>query len=535
MITPKEYKMEDFVPISDTKVFNTIKDEDLSGADLIDNLIILRFLSVHDIRGILSAKHGIDFTWLQMNPTPTDLHSLSRKYGVLFERSKELVCYVPLGATVDDASLLIDIPNQHISFRYIADCNYNQLTKGLDVNRLSRDLCRLRPLAVFKRLIIDCLQCGGTDVHFESFFVDKIPKHKVSYRIKRELVDSKFKIDLPLMNEVILEVISKCSTASSIDLDSSSGVLTDIPNIFKDSSCDLRLTGSRTAAGLYVVCAIQNISTTSKTIDELGFPEVDVIALKELSKRRTGLTLITGEMRSGKNTTATGMLNTLVSEPIRIVEYSNPIEIRMPFPQINYAGNIDLLLDLMSMAKKQDIDIAVLNEIPDSRVAFAVRDLVNSAVGVITTTHIDRVWHLPYKLEEFFGKDYKTVISQVNAVINHKMFRRVVTPGSNLQRRTISAPTKDSPEWERNFYNFGGRQYYVLIDREKASFELQPLVEIMVLSEEEKTAILNFDEQYKAEDMMRIHAKERKQMLEYKVADFINRGYFLIDEWHSIM
>ena len=58
--------------------------------------------------------------------------------------------------------------------------------------------------------------------------------------------------------------------------------------------------------------------------------------------------------------------------------------------------------DIPTICNNINTLISVLNEIPNSDVAFAVRDLVNSAIGVITTTHVDRVWHVPNKLNEFF-------------------------------------------------------------------------------------------------------------------------------------
>ena len=62
------------------------------------------------------------------------------------------------------------------------------------------------------------------------------------------------------------------------------------------------------------------------------------------------------------------------------------------------------------------------HEIPDKSIVFGIQDLVNSSIGVITTTHLDRIWNLPYKLKEYFGETYKDMISQINGVVNQKMF-----------------------------------------------------------------------------------------------------------------
>lgn len=78
-----------------------------------------------------------------------------------------------------------------------------------------------------------------------------------------------------------------------------------------------------------------------------------------------------------------------------MISYDSPIEVLMPFPQVDYKDDPKRLLDCVRLAKKQDIDIAFLNEIPSKDVAFAVKDLVTSSIGVITTLHLNRIWDLP--------------------------------------------------------------------------------------------------------------------------------------------
>lgn len=54
--------------------------------------------------------------------------------------------------------------------------------------------------------------------------------------------------------------------------------------------------------------------------------------------------------------------------------------------------------------------------------SIAVKDLVTSSIGVITTLHLNRIWDLPFRLYEYYGESYKDVIMQTNGVINQKMF-----------------------------------------------------------------------------------------------------------------
>ena len=529
MIKPLDFQKEDFISPDNVRVLNALKEEALSGSALIDNLILLQFCDLSSVQSVMQEKYKLSFGWLRVDPTPPEFREIADKHGVFIERSRFIIVYVPLGVELDDAMLHVDIPQYEIRFRFIPDCNYRIIKTGVPANLLSPKVADFRPLLVFRRLIIDCIESAGTDIHFESRYVNKQPDHVIRYRVKRELVDSRFKIDKEMMQEIIQAVVGQLSPASAGDIDSAAGITTEVRDLFRDETTDLRITGMRIDAGFYMVIAIQTTTTTTKKIDELGFPKADVQLIRQIAQKRTGLTLVTGEMRSGKNTTIFAMLNEIINEPIRIIEYSNPVENHMSFPQFNYKGDVELLSHLMRMAKKQDLDIAVLNEIPNAEVAFAVRDLVNSAIGVITTTHINRLWHLPNKLREFFGDDYKTIISQLNAVINHKMFRRWKAP--NMQKRTL---VKEHGPFELFCYKNGVRQYFVAEDMSQVQLELQPLTEILVITDEMKTSMLNYDELWRAEQMLQSQLLQARGTLENKVAAYINEGIMSLDEMRRL-
>lgn len=527
MITSKNIVLDDFSEYLTEQQYISLKLENLTGSYLVDTLILLKFVDVKIVQLILQENYEMDFVWLDSDTTPERLKKIANMYGIILKvhEFQDLDVYIPLGTNVDNASLQIDIPQYRFSYHYIADCNYRHLRENVKLTPLNFNLCDFRPLLLFRRLILDCLDCGGTDIHFVSTYEKKVPVHKIQYRIKRELVDSSFDIDYEVIQRVIQAVVSKLSTASASDLDSSQGVTTDIADLFGDGVCDLRMTGERVSAGMYIVVAIQTTTTTMLTISELGFPENDVFIIKDVAQRRTGLTLVTGEMRSGKNTTIFAMLNEICRLPIRIIEYSNPVENRMPFPQINYKGDIDVLKALLRLAKKEDLDIAVINEIPNSDVAFAVRDLVNSAIGVVTTTHIDRIWHVPNKLWEFFYNDYKSIISQLNAVINQKMFRKWKT--AKLERH-IFRPSDSG--FDQFAWKWGLRQYYTPIEGYKVDFALQPLAEILVFTDDIKTKLLNLDEMWKAEQFLKNKVLEVNGTIEYKLCQYINKGICSLDE-----
>ncbi len=524
-----DLNVEDFKSITDTRVINSIKEENISNSYLIDSLYLLRFTSFKEIALVFTKKYNADLVYLVKNPTPPDMTDVAKKYGVFITKKKVITIYVPLDVVLDKTIIETspDFVGYRVEYKYIMSCNATILNKNLDVNILSRELLDFRPLLLIRRLILDCIACGGTDIHFNSIYINKEKYHKVQYRVSREIVDSSFKLDFDLIHMAINKLVSRKSTSLAVDLETINGMTTDIPNIFNDDTVDLRFTGSLVSAGLYVVIAIQQVTTTSKTIDELGFPPDDVRKLRNIAKKNEGLVLNTGPMRSGKNTTIFGMLNEKIAMPIRIIEYSNPIEVRMPIPQINYKGDINALKSLMRMAKKQDLDYAVLNEIPNQEVAFAVRDLVNSAVGVITTTHLTRVWHLPYKLEELYGNDYKTIISQLLAVINHRMFREQVADNFIVYELTEDSATTPFSQFA---YNLGVHRYFEPAPNSNAHLKLQPLIEILIFNDDIKTELLNNKSLSESEQFLERYIRKVGENLERKLVQGINNGQFNIRE-----
>lgn len=531
MIKPIPFTIEDFFPEDNTQVRNIIGMECLTGSELVDNLILLRFCTTSEIKKVLQAKYNIPFHWLNVDPTPPEFAEIARKHNVAIERGRSFIVYVPLGVTLDDALLSVDIPQYQIKYCFIADCNLRVVKSRLPHNMLTFRLANYRPMLVFRRLVMECIKLSATDLHFASVYDDEtmLPKHCIEIRKNGKVEKSFFGIDLEMMSKIIQTVVAKLSPASAADLDSDYGVTTEVKNLFDDGSCDLRISGSRIDAGWYFVFTIQTRRTTNKLIHELGFPKADADKIFDLAQLTTGLTLVTGKMRTGKNTTIFAIINELKKKPIRIIEYSNPIENHTSIIQVNYHGDIELLKKRIALAKKQDIDIAYLNELPNAEVAFAVRDLVNSAVGVITTTHMDRVWHLPLKLQEFFGKDYKTVISQLNCVINHKMF--YTWKCDRLQKRTV---TREQGDFEKFCYNAGIRQHFIPEADAPVTYQMQPLVEILVLTDAMKTAMLNFEEVWRAEEMIHSRIKDQQGMLETKVAAYVNAGLMSIEEMRKL-
>ena len=367
---------------------------------------------------------------------------LERTYGVLVVELDEhsVVIYhdVTENPNKEGIELAVELNMKTVVFKGITPLNYRQVYLRTQASK--------NPLDIFQRILVEALHQNATDIHFEVRHEKDSVRYPVLFRINGDLQEvNVFTLTAEENKAIISALVERKTDANSLDLLNYEGVTTSAFGLV-DDTLSLRISANSVYGGYHYVIRIQELKTISFTIDKLGFSEPVITAIHRLVKKRSGVTFITGAIRTGKNTTAFAMANEMAKQPIKIVSYESPIEVLMPFSQKSYQDNPDVLLAAIRLAKKQDVNVAFINELPNKEVAFAVRDLVNSSVHVITTMHMNRVWHLPYKLKEYYGDSFKDLLSQINVVINQKMY---VKACPHCQSKILSASIED--ERIRNF------------------------------------------------------------------------------------
>ena len=420
-----------------------------------------------------------------------------------------------------DRNVTLYLENAEIM--YITPLNYELLLHGDDYVFDLYD-----PLTFYRRLVYEAMELKASDIHLENNLSRDLSvgsEFKIFYRLLNDYEEaSAFKINKKFNDEVITEIVKGPSKGLQVELLSSRGVKTSWLNVLYDGTLDMRVTCSSTANGYTCVSRLQRMATIGKSIDQLGFDGRTTNAIKELKEFQSGLTLITGAVRTGKNTTAVAIENELIKLPIKIKEYSSPIETIMPFSQIDYGDKKDVLLNYINLVKKEDVDVVIINELPDKQIADAVVDLINSSMGVITTLHINRIWHLPYKLKDYFGEAYKDLITQINGVMTQKMFVKVCP---HCARESGS---RDFPDFVLNlmdeygittFKEGEGCAYCNFTGRANA---VQPYAEYLIFDDQIKHDLLRCDKAYEMEDVIRKYVMDAHSNMEYSIRDAILAG-----------
>lgn len=425
--------------------------------------------------------------------------------------------YTAFGNRVD-----VHIPDLKVKKVLLTPLNYKRLHQPEKVNS-----CKV-PSILFYRIIADALMRKASDVHFNAIKTANGDFYETTYRIGNDVeVVNLFDLDRDTNSTMIANIINTNSFDSNSGLKSHKGVLMSIHNPFRNGRCNLRVQCNSTIVGSAVSVRMFGDVRITSSIENLGFqPEVNDI-LYRMSRSSNGLGFVTGPVRSGKTTTLMGVFSELIKRKIKVAEISSPVESPMSINAFEYK-NIEGLVDLISATKKMDLDVALLNEVPNKLVAEGVYDLVNSSIGVFTTFHINRIWHFFYKLREYFGEDYVNVTTHLRFIVNQKSF---------VQQCPHCLETKYISEKEDNLFpevlelckkfnilSYKQSKGCTECDHKKVLPGIRPYAEYLVVDDDLKSKIAQLPTLFDIEQFIRDKVQKDNTSLEYFVCNDIKRG-----------
>lgn len=508
----------------------------IDGRDLIYNLELYDFVHREELIRVMNSKG--------FNVKSIDVYSPVPVYVTLYEKIKEIEKENPVISEIrgkDSVLFISDVFNQQ---------QVERLAVQVTVSDVSLDSVTPRNFELLKdpsispdwdyrvllrRIVLDCIDKKGRDIHIGVKTMEYGLKYYVKFRIADMLEEfDLFQIDRSINKELIFGLVSSDTNAFSQDLDTKHGVEASVIDLFGDKKVSLRVSAMKVNGGYKCVCRVQQFTTTSLKINELGFSKDIQDDLLFVSQKKGGLTMITGAMNTGKNTTAFGMINDMIKRPeLAIADYSSPVEVSMPVDQVDYKGDPVYLRNLVRLSRKQDLDVLHINELADEQVALAAMGLVYSSVHVITTTHINRIWHLPHKMKEFFGDGFKSIFTQMNACFNQRMFKK------QCPHCKVHAAVSElgNPHFKKILQDHGVDFYYLRqgcseCEGPDRKVFIQPYMERFVMDEELLAALMRVDLPYEMEEVIREYVKSKKYNLEYTLSKAVERGDI---EVHSLM
>ncbi|OYV63425.1 MAG: hypothetical protein B7X03_01950 [Parcubacteria group bacterium 21-58-10] len=193
---------------------------------------------------------------------------------------------------------------------------------------------------------------------------------------------------------------------------------------------DFRVSTFPTEYGEKVEMRILDRSTTTTTLESVGFNAAQLTEVRDMMKSPFGIILIAGPTGSGKSTTLFSMLSETDRETENVVSLEDPVEYEIPGvsqsqvrPEIGY----DFANGLRSILR-QDPDIIMVGEIRDKETAVLAVQAALTGHLVFSTIHTNSaVGAIPRLID--MGVDPFLIAPTLVAVIGQRLVRKLC-PGA---------------------------------------------------------------------------------------------------------
>ncbi|MBX4209338.1 GspE/PulE family protein, partial [Candidatus Parcubacteria bacterium] len=183
--------------------------------------------------------------------------------------------------------------------------------------------------------------------------------------------------------------------------------------------------------GEKVVMRILDQEKGIKSLEDIGFSERNLTAIRSAMKRPYGLILISGPTGSGKSTTLYAMLNELNDEAKNVLSLEDPVEYNMEGvsqsqvrPEIGYTFATGLRTTL-----RQDPDIIMVGEIRDKETAQLAIQAALTGHLVLSTIHTNNAIGVIPRLVDM-GVDPYLIAPTLILAMAQRLVSRICEGGS---------------------------------------------------------------------------------------------------------
>jgi len=267
-------------------------------------------------------------------------------------------------------------------------------------------------------IIANAIKYKASDIHIEPRYSDTMIRYRID-GIMREILQASKKSHF--------SVVARLKILSNMDISirrKPQDGRTRIKFNFKEY--DLRLSTIPTSYGEKVTIRILDPEGAELHLDDLGFPEKDLITYKDLVHRPQGIILVTGPTGSGKSTTLYASLNELNTPEVNIVTVEDPIEFDIAGVnqvQINTKAGITFASGLRSILR-QDPDIIMVGEIRDKETATIAFQASQTGHLVLSTLHTNDAPSAVVRLVDMGIEPY-IISAGLSCVMGQRLVRKL--------------------------------------------------------------------------------------------------------------
>jgi type IV pilus assembly protein PilB len=187
---------------------------------------------------------------------------------------------------------------------------------------------------------------------------------------------------------------------------------------------DLRLSSMPTLFGQDVSVRLFDPITGARSLNRLGFDEVEMECLRDLISRPSGLLMVAGPVASGKSSTLYAIVDALNDGSRKIHTLEDPIEHAIPGvmqSQVNLRAGLDFA-ELLATVLRHSPDVIMVGEIRDARTAATAVRAGASGQLVLATIHAKSASEAIDSLTQYESNS-KFVARSLIGVINQRLLR----------------------------------------------------------------------------------------------------------------
>jgi type IV pilus assembly protein PilB len=247
---------------------------------------------------------------------------------------------------------------------------------------LSTDIDDAPVVRFLQKILIDAINMGASDLHFEPF--EKY--YQIRFRVDgvlREVAQPPLAIKEKLASRI--KVISKLDISEKrVPQDGRMKLV-----LSKTRAIDFRVSTLPTLFGEKIVMRILDATQAQMGIESLGYEPYQKDLLMDAIQRPYGMVLVTGPTGSGKTVSLYTCLNILNKPGINISTAEDPAEINLPgVNQVNVNDRAGLTFPVALKAfLRQDPDIIMVGEIRDLETADIAIKAAQTGHMVFSTLH----------------------------------------------------------------------------------------------------------------------------------------------------
>ena len=191
---------------------------------------------------------------------------------------------------------------------------------------------------------------------------------------------------------------------------------------------DIRVSCLPSFFGEKIVLRLQLSSGLTRSLNELGMRDREMVLFRRILAKPNGIILVTGPTGSGKSTTLYSALSTLNREDTNIITVEDPVEASIAGinqVQVNPKADLTFATALRSILR-QDPDIIMIGEIRDSETAsIAVQASITGHL-VVSTLHTNSSSAAVTRLIDM-GIEPFLLADSLTGIVAQRLVRRLCT------------------------------------------------------------------------------------------------------------